>query len=163
MKPSSSRNKRWGAVFLNKAVIVLFAVTCSQSDSRRHSKNYLKNLVLNHFRKPTTTAKHTGLNESDASAESENEGATSDNPSDSNTGSACKGMDYGGTCWSWSGYCWSWIGCWFWDKFLLFLSLGTLVMRPAGNDNKGAMKLRVDFKQKHTGKFVSLSGNYTCV
>ncbi|XP_039975295.1 transcriptional regulator ATRX isoform X2 [Xiphias gladius] len=68
-------------------------------------------------RKPTTTAKHTGLNESDASAESENEGATSDNPSDSNMGSACK---------------------------------GTLVMRPAGNDNKGAMKLRVDFKQKHT-------------
>lgn len=24
-------------------------------------------------------------------------------------------------------------------------------MRPAGNDNKGAMKLRVDFKKKHTG------------
>lgn len=30
---------------------------------------------------------------------------------------------------------------------------GTLVMRPAGNDNKGAMKLRVDFKKKHTGDF----------
>uniref|UniRef100_A0A8D2ZVT7 DNA helicase n=1 Tax=Scophthalmus maximus TaxID=52904 RepID=A0A8D2ZVT7_SCOMX len=68
-------------------------------------------------RKPSTAAKHTGLNESDASADSENEGATSDNPSDSNTGSTSK---------------------------------GTLVMRPAGNDNKGAMKLRVDFKQKHT-------------
>lgn len=27
-------------------------------------------------------------------------------------------------------------------------SKGTLVMRPAGNENKGAMKLRVDFKQK---------------
>lgn len=26
-------------------------------------------------------------------------------------------------------------------------------MRPAGNDNKGAMKLRVDFKKKHTGDF----------
>uniref|UniRef100_A0A3Q1EI86 DNA helicase n=1 Tax=Acanthochromis polyacanthus TaxID=80966 RepID=A0A3Q1EI86_9TELE len=39
-------------------------------------------------------AKHTGQNESDASAESENEGATSDNPSDCNTGSASKGMNY---------------------------------------------------------------------
>ncbi|KAM9356604.1 transcriptional regulator ATRX [Symphorus nematophorus] len=68
-------------------------------------------------RKPSTVVKHTGLNESDASAESENEGATSDNPSDNNTGSVSK---------------------------------GTLVMRPAGNENKGAMKLRVDFKQKHT-------------
>ncbi|XP_075958967.1 transcriptional regulator ATRX [Anarhichas minor] len=67
-------------------------------------------------RKPTTVSKHTGLKESDASAESENEGATSDSPSD-NTSSASK---------------------------------GTLVMRPAGNDNKGAMKLRVDFKPKHT-------------
>uniref|UniRef100_A0A3Q1FJ80 DNA helicase n=1 Tax=Acanthochromis polyacanthus TaxID=80966 RepID=A0A3Q1FJ80_9TELE len=66
-------------------------------------------------RKPAAVAKHTGQNESDASAESENEGATSDNPSDCNTGSASK---------------------------------GTLVMRPAGNENKGAMKLRVDFKQK---------------
>ncbi|XP_069027436.1 transcriptional regulator ATRX [Embiotoca jacksoni] len=66
-------------------------------------------------RKPATVAKHTGPNESEASAESENEGATSDNPSDSNTGSASK---------------------------------GTLVIRPAGNENKGAMKLRVDFKQK---------------
>ncbi|XP_044060436.1 transcriptional regulator ATRX isoform X2 [Siniperca chuatsi] len=68
-------------------------------------------------RKPATVAKHTELNESDASAESENAGATSDNPSDSNTGGVSK---------------------------------GTLVMRPAGNENKGAMKLRVDFKQKHT-------------
>ncbi|XP_056294687.1 transcriptional regulator ATRX isoform X2 [Pseudoliparis swirei] len=30
------------------------------------------------------------------------------------------------------------------------VSKGTLVIRPAGNDNKGAMKLRVDFKHKHT-------------
>ncbi|XP_033949364.1 transcriptional regulator ATRX isoform X2 [Pseudochaenichthys georgianus] len=29
-------------------------------------------------------------------------------------------------------------------------SKGTLVMRPSGNENKGAMKLRVDFKQKPT-------------
>ncbi|XP_028314804.1 transcriptional regulator ATRX [Gouania willdenowi] len=29
-------------------------------------------------------------------------------------------------------------------------SKGTLVIRPAGNDNKGAMKLKVDFKQKKT-------------
>ncbi|XP_028271420.1 transcriptional regulator ATRX [Parambassis ranga] len=65
-------------------------------------------------RKPTTVTKHTGRNESDASAESENEGAASDNPSDSNNTA----------------------------------SRGTLVMRPAGNENKGAMKLRVDFKQK---------------
>ncbi|TMS17804.1 Transcriptional regulator ATRX [Larimichthys crocea] len=65
-------------------------------------------------RKSTTVAKHTGLNESDASSESENDGATSDNPSDNNT------------------------------------SKGTLVMRPAGNENKGAMKLRVDFKHKLT-------------
>lgn len=29
-------------------------------------------------------------------------------------------------------------------------------MRPAGNDNKGAMKLRVDFKKKNAGNiFVS--------
>uniref|UniRef100_A0AAQ4RFL3 DNA helicase n=1 Tax=Gasterosteus aculeatus aculeatus TaxID=481459 RepID=A0AAQ4RFL3_GASAC len=69
-------------------------------------------------RKPTTVCKHTGLKDSDASAESENEVATSDNPSDNNTSNVSK---------------------------------GTLVMRPAGNDNKGAMKLRVDFKQKHTG------------
>nr|XP_046261942.1 transcriptional regulator ATRX [Scatophagus argus] len=67
-------------------------------------------------RKCATVAKHTGLNESD-SDESENEGATSDNPSDNNTSN---------------------------------MSKGTLVMRPAGNENKGAMKLRVDFKQKHT-------------
>lgn len=69
------------------------------------------------MRKPATVAKHTGKNESDTSAESENEGATSDNLSDSNTASASK---------------------------------GTLVMRPAGNENKGAMKLRVDFKQKQS-------------
>ncbi|KAF7668687.1 hypothetical protein LDENG_00294610 [Lucifuga dentata] len=68
-------------------------------------------------RKPTTVTKHTGLNESDSSADSENEGASSDNPSDCNKDSRSK---------------------------------GTLVMRPAGNENKGAMKLRVDFKQKHT-------------
>uniref|UniRef100_A0A7N8XBR3 DNA helicase n=1 Tax=Mastacembelus armatus TaxID=205130 RepID=A0A7N8XBR3_9TELE len=68
-------------------------------------------------RKSATVAKHTGLNESEASVESENDGAMSDIPSDSNTGSVSK---------------------------------GTLVMRPAGNENKGAMKLRVDFKQKHT-------------
>lgn len=37
----------------------------------------------------------------------------------------------------------------------LFCSSGTLVMRPAGNENKGAMKLRVDFKQKKTGNYVS--------
>ncbi|XP_054453302.1 transcriptional regulator ATRX [Anoplopoma fimbria] len=42
-------------------------------------------------RKPATVCKHTGLKESDASAESENEGATSDNPSDNNTSSASKG------------------------------------------------------------------------
>lgn len=29
-------------------------------------------------------------------------------------------------------------------------------MRPAGNDNKGAMKLRVDFKKKHPGSFCFL-------
>ncbi|XP_072251997.1 transcriptional regulator ATRX isoform X2 [Leuresthes tenuis] len=66
-------------------------------------------------RKPATVAKSTVRNESDASADSENEGATSDNPSEGNTGSGSK---------------------------------GTLVMRPTGNENKGAMKLRVDFKQK---------------
>uniref|UniRef100_A0AAQ6AC07 DNA helicase n=1 Tax=Amphiprion ocellaris TaxID=80972 RepID=A0AAQ6AC07_AMPOC len=44
--------------------------------------------------KPVAVAKHTGQNESDTSAESENEGATSDNPSDCNTGSASKGMNY---------------------------------------------------------------------
>ncbi|KAK2849279.1 hypothetical protein Q5P01_009113 [Channa striata] len=68
-------------------------------------------------RKSATVTKHTGLNESDPSAESENEGAASDNPSERITGNTSK---------------------------------GTLVMRPAGNENKGAMKLRVDFKQKHT-------------
>lgn len=54
--------------------------------------------MLTDFRKSTAVAKHTGLNESDASAESENEGATSDNPSDNNTGSVSKGMNYGGAC-----------------------------------------------------------------
>lgn len=44
------------------------------------------------------------------------------------------------------------------EIFCRSLSLGTLVMRPAGNENKGAMKLRVDFKQKHPGKFISLFG-----
>ncbi|XP_065815177.1 transcriptional regulator ATRX isoform X1 [Labrus bergylta] len=67
-------------------------------------------------RKSATVTKHTEQNEPD-SAESQNEGASSDNPSDNNTGSVSK---------------------------------GTLVMRPAGNENKGAMKLRVDFKQKST-------------
>uniref|UniRef100_A0A669BB92 DNA helicase n=1 Tax=Oreochromis niloticus TaxID=8128 RepID=A0A669BB92_ORENI len=38
--------------------------------------------------------KHTDQNGSESSAESENEGATSDNPSDSNTGSVSKGMNY---------------------------------------------------------------------
>lgn len=65
-------------------------------------------------RKSTAVTKHTGLNESDASAQSGNEGATSDNPSESNTTSA----------------------------------KATLLMRPAGNENKGAMKLRVDVKLK---------------
>lgn len=36
-------------------------------------------------------------------------------------------------------------------------------MRPAGNENKGAMKLRVDFKQKQSGDFTTLLGNYSCV
>ncbi|XP_060934995.1 transcriptional regulator ATRX isoform X2 [Limanda limanda] len=79
-------------------------------------------------RKPTTAAKHTGPNESDSSAESDNDGAPSDNPSDSNTGSACK---------------------------------GTLVMTPAGNENKGAMKLRVDFKPKPTDDTLQKKVNCT--
>ena len=49
--------------------------------------------MLTHFREPTSAAKHTGLDESDTSAESENEGAASDNPSDNNTGSVWKGMN----------------------------------------------------------------------
>ncbi|KAG7517217.1 transcriptional regulator ATRX [Solea senegalensis] len=76
-------------------------------------------------RKPTTVAKHTGPNESDTSAESENEGESSDNPSDNNT------------------------------------SKGTLVMRPAGNENKGAMKLRVDFKHKNTDDALQKKVNCT--
>lgn len=54
----------------------------------------LSNNMLSNFRKCTTVVKHTGLNESDESAESENEGATSDNPSDSNTGSGSKGRSF---------------------------------------------------------------------
>ncbi|XP_063347901.1 transcriptional regulator ATRX isoform X1 [Pelmatolapia mariae] len=77
-------------------------------------------------RKPTSVAKHTDQNGSESSAESE--GATSDNPSDSNTGSVSK---------------------------------GTLVMRPAGNENKGAMKLRVDFKQKKTDDTLQKKVNCT--
>uniref|UniRef100_A0A3B4ET51 DNA helicase n=1 Tax=Pundamilia nyererei TaxID=303518 RepID=A0A3B4ET51_9CICH len=42
-------------------------------------------------RKPTSVAKHTDQNGSESSAESE--GATSDNPSDNNTGSVSKGMN----------------------------------------------------------------------
>lgn len=34
-------------------------------------------------------------------------------------------------------------------------------MRPAGNENKGAMKLRVDFKKKHSGDALSLCLNDT--
>ncbi|XP_039872463.1 transcriptional regulator ATRX isoform X1 [Simochromis diagramma] len=77
-------------------------------------------------RKPTSVAKHTDQNGSESSAESE--GATSDNPSDNNTGSVSK---------------------------------GTLVMRPAGNENKGAMKLRVDFKQKKTDDALQKKVNCT--
>ncbi|XP_030594703.1 transcriptional regulator ATRX isoform X3 [Archocentrus centrarchus] len=79
-------------------------------------------------RKSSSVAKHTDQNGSESSAESENEGATSDNPSDSNTGSVSK---------------------------------GTLVMRPAGNENKGAMKLRVDFKQKKTDDTLQKKVNCT--
>ncbi|KAM7000642.1 transcriptional regulator ATRX [Tautogolabrus adspersus] len=78
-------------------------------------------------RKSATVTKHTEQNEPD-SAESQNEGASSDNPSDNNTGSVSK---------------------------------GTLVMRPAGNENKGAMKLRVDFKQKHTDDTLQKKVNCT--
>uniref|UniRef100_A0A3P9H4P6 DNA helicase n=2 Tax=Oryzias latipes TaxID=8090 RepID=A0A3P9H4P6_ORYLA len=80
----------------------------SSADSTKPSSSRNK-------RKPTTVVKHTGENESDPSVDSNNEGATSDNPSEGNTSSRSK---------------------------------GTLVMRPSGNENKGAMKLRVDFKQK---------------
>ncbi|XP_070818931.1 transcriptional regulator ATRX [Chaetodon trifascialis] len=92
------------------------------------STETMKSSSSRNQRKPTTVAKHTGLNESDASAESENEGATSDNLSDSNAGSVSK---------------------------------GTLVMRPAGNENKGAMKLRVDFKQKNTDDTLQKKVNCT--
>ncbi|XP_041799426.1 transcriptional regulator ATRX [Chelmon rostratus] len=92
------------------------------------STETMKSSSFRNQRKPTTVAKHTGLNESDASAQSENEGATSDNPSDNNTGSVSK---------------------------------GTLVMRPAGNENKGAMKLRVDFKQKNTDDTLQKKVNCT--
>lgn len=83
------------------AVTVLFAVACSQKTS--HILKYSH--VLTHFRKSAAVAKHTGQNDSDASAENENEGATSDNPSDNNTSSVSKGMNYGGTCWSQSIHC----------------------------------------------------------
>uniref|UniRef100_A0A3P9C038 DNA helicase n=1 Tax=Maylandia zebra TaxID=106582 RepID=A0A3P9C038_9CICH len=59
-------------------------------------------------KKPTSVAKHTDQNGSESSAESE--GATSDNPSDNNTGSVSK----------------------------------TLVMRPAGNENKDALQKKVN-------------------
>ncbi|XP_068596338.1 transcriptional regulator ATRX [Brachionichthys hirsutus] len=81
------------------------------------SMEILKPTASRNKRKCGPVLKHIRPNESDTSAESENEGAASDNPSDNNTGSVSK---------------------------------GTLVMRPSGNENKGAMKLRVDFKQKHT-------------
>ncbi|XP_029958130.1 transcriptional regulator ATRX isoform X2 [Salarias fasciatus] len=79
-------------------------------------------------RKSSAVAKHTEVNESESSAESDNEGATSDNPSDGNTGTNSK---------------------------------GTLVMRPAGNENKGAMKLRVDFKQKKSDDTLQKKVNCT--
>ncbi|XP_041845424.1 transcriptional regulator ATRX isoform X2 [Melanotaenia boesemani] len=79
------------------------------------STDSMKPLSSRKKRKPTSTPKHTGQKESDSSAESENDGAASDNPSDGNTGNGAK---------------------------------GTLVMSASGNENKGAMKLRVDFKQK---------------
>lgn len=84
MKSSSSHNKRWEALFLYVAFSVL----------QLHVFVLTEDFVPAHFRKSTTVAKHTGLNESDTSAESENEGATSGNPSDSNTGSASKGMNH---------------------------------------------------------------------
>lgn len=56
-----------------------------------HMRHFQTILLLSNFRKCTTVVKHTGLDESDQSAESENEGAASDSPSDSNTGSASKG------------------------------------------------------------------------
>lgn len=62
--------------------------------------------MFTYFRKPATVAKHTGKNESDISAEvSENEGATSDNLSDSNTGSASKGMNFLQTVFVMPRYC----------------------------------------------------------
>uniref|UniRef100_A0A674PER1 DNA helicase n=1 Tax=Takifugu rubripes TaxID=31033 RepID=A0A674PER1_TAKRU len=45
------------------------------------------------YRKCATVVKHTGLDESDESAQSENDGATSDNPSDGNAGSGSKADD----------------------------------------------------------------------
>lgn len=36
-------------------------------------------------------------------------------------------------------------------------------MRPSGNENKGAMKLRVDFKPKQTGDLFLLFGNYSFI
>uniref|UniRef100_H2T6G5 DNA helicase n=1 Tax=Takifugu rubripes TaxID=31033 RepID=H2T6G5_TAKRU len=54
------------------------------------SDNYLPS----DYRKCATVVKHTGLDESDESAQSENDGATSDNPSDGNAGSGSKGRSY---------------------------------------------------------------------
>ncbi|XP_042349136.1 transcriptional regulator ATRX [Plectropomus leopardus] len=99
-----------------------------KADEPGSSTETMKPSSSRNKRKSTTVAKHTGLNESDTSAESENEGATSDDPSDNNTSSKSK---------------------------------GTLVMRPAGNENKGAMKLRVDFKQKHTDDTLQKKVNCT--
>lgn len=48
-------------------------------------------LFLSNFRKCTAVARRAEMDKSDESAESENEGAASDNPSDSNTGGGCKG------------------------------------------------------------------------
>ncbi|XP_056138468.1 transcriptional regulator ATRX isoform X2 [Lampris incognitus] len=79
-------------------------------------------------RKPAASSEQTALDESNTSEESENEDATSDNPSESYPDSSSK---------------------------------GTLIMRPVGNQNKGAMKLRVDFKQKHTDDALQKKVNCT--
>lgn len=83
MKPSCSRNKRWGTVAFHAASFQSFCRGI-------FSDNYLPS----NYRKCATVVKHTGLDESDESAESENDGATSDNPSDGNTGSGSKGRSY---------------------------------------------------------------------
>ncbi|XP_029296954.1 transcriptional regulator ATRX isoform X2 [Cottoperca gobio] len=92
------------------------------------STENMKSSSSRNKRKPASVAKHSGAKGPDSSAESENEGATSDNPSDNNTSSVSK---------------------------------GTLVMRPSGNENKGAMKLRVDFKPKHTDDTLQKKVNCT--